>query len=182
MRGPCRICVFCGSSNGNGERYVQIARELGQALLERKCGLVFGGSRVGLMGVLADTVLAGGGEVIGVIPEALVLREVAHPDVSTLHVVAGMHPRKARMAELATAFVALPGGYGTLDELFETITWRQLGFHHKPIGLLNSNGYFDGLVDFINHAVQERFIKPEYGNIVHVGKSPLELIDRLLSK
>src|SRR5688500_12745837 len=140
-----RVCVFCGASKGGRTAYAEAAQAFGEALARRKIGLVFGGGSVGLMGVLADAVLAAGGEAIGVIPEALVARELAHGGVTTLHVTTGMHERKAKMAELSDAFVALPGGFGTFEELFEVVTWGQLGFHQKPVGLLDVEGYFGPL-------------------------------------
>ena len=161
-----RICVYCGSSNGTRPSYIQAARALGTSLVRRGLGLVYGGSNVGLMGALADTVLAGGGEVIGVIPEPVVIREVAHTGLADLRVVGSMHERKALMAELADGFIALPGGFGTLEEFCEIVTWVQLGLHRKPCGLLNVEGYYDGLLSFLNHMVAEGFVKPEYRSVV----------------
>jgi hypothetical protein len=175
-----RICVFCGSNHGINSLYRHAAEELGQLLAERGHGLVYGGGGVGLMGVVADAVLAGGGEVIGVIPEVLATKELAHPNVTAMHVVPGMHARKARMVELADAFVAMPGGYGTFDELFEVITWAQLGIHHKPIGLLNVAGYFDVLVGFIDHAVAEGFIKPVHRQLIVTAEQPTALLEALI--
>jgi len=161
-----RICVYCGSSNGTRPSYIQAARALGTSFVRRGLGLVYGGSNVGLMGALADTVLAGGGEVIGVIPEPVVIREVAHTGLADLRVVGSMHERKALMAELADGFIALPGGFGTLEEFCEIVTWVQLGLHRKPCGLLNVEGYYDGLLSFLNHMVAEGFVRPEYRSVV----------------
>ena len=159
--------------------YRGVAEELGALLARRRVELVYGGGRVGLMGVLADAVLAGGGKVIGVIPEALSGREVAHSGLTDLRVVPTMHARKALMAELSSAFVALPGGFGTLDELFEIVTWGQLGLHRKPIGLLNVAGYFDGLLRFVDHSIAERFVRPEHRALLVVETAPEVLLDTL---
>jgi uncharacterized protein (TIGR00730 family) len=176
-----RLCIFCGSSKGGRQVYAEAARALGAALTRRRIGLVFGGGRVGLMGVVADTVLAAGGDVIGVIPEALVARELAHNGVGDLRVVGSMHERKALMAELADAFVALPGGYGTFEEFCEVITWAQLGLHRKPCGLLNVDGFYDPLLAFFDHAVAERFIRPAHRSLVVQERDPERLLDRLVS-
>ena len=154
-----RICVFCGSSVGSRPTYAAATRELGRTLAARGLGIVFGGGKVGLMGVLADAALAVGGEVIGVIPEALVAREIAHTGLTKLHVVHSMHERKTLMADLADAFIALPGGYGTLEEFLEAVTWTQLGIHKKPCGLLNVNGYYDALLALLDRAVADGFIR-----------------------
>ncbi len=156
-----QVCVFAGSSDGARPEYREAAQELGRALVDWRVGLVYGGARVGLMGVLADAVLAAGGRVTGIIPERLVEREVAHQGLSELHIVTSMHERKARMADMSDAFVALPGGLGTLEELFEVLTWAQLGLHSKPCGLLNVRGYFDGLLSHVDHSIAEGFIRPE---------------------
>lgn len=174
-----RVCVYCGSATGRGQAYVECAREFGRLLAARGVELVFGGGGIGLMGVLADAVLAGGGRVHGVIPRSLVERELAHASLTTLHVVETMHQRKARMAELADAFLALPGGIGTLDELFEIWTWTQLGFHSRPLGLLNAQGYFDPLLAFLDHAVAEGFLAPAHRGLLRVGAGPGELLDAL---
>jgi uncharacterized protein (TIGR00730 family) len=174
-----RICVFCGSQVGTNPLYRQAAQELGHLLVQRGYGLVYGGGHVGLMGVIADAVLQGGGEVIGVIPEAMVARELAHRGVTQLYVVASMHERKARMAELAEAFIALPGGYGTLEEFFEVVTWAQLGIHRKPIGLLNVAGYFDALATLVEHAITEGFIRPEHRQLVVLAEHPHALLETL---
>ena len=154
-----RICVFCGSSVGERPAYAVAARELGRTLAERNLGVVFGGGKVGLMGVLADAALAAGGEVIGVIPDALVAREIGHTGLTKLHVVRSMHERKTLMADLASAFIALPGGYGTFEEFFEAVTWTQLGIHQKPCGLLNVDGYYDALIELLERSVSDGFIR-----------------------
>jgi uncharacterized protein (TIGR00730 family) len=175
-----RICVFCGSNPGARAAYSEAAASLARLLVERGFGIVYGGSNVGLMGILADTALKAGGEVIGVIPQALVEKEVAHRGLTRLHVVATMHERKAMMAELAEGFIALPGGFGTFDELCEILTWAQLGLHRKPCGILNVEGYFDGLLSFFDHAVAERLLKPAHRNIVISERQPESLLDRML--
>ena len=174
-----RICVFCGSNVGINSLYRDAAAELGRTLADRGYGLVYGGGGVGLMAVIADAVLAGGGEVIGVIPEALATKELTYPDATEMHVVPTMHARKALMAELADAFIAMPGGFGTLEELFETITWAQLGLHAKPIGVLNVAGYFDTLIRLIDNAVAQKFIKSEHRQLVVMSDRAVDLLDAL---
>ncbi len=174
-----RVCVFCGSSVGTDPVYRGAAQAFGRTLVRRGKGLVYGGGRVGLMGVIADTVLGAGGEVVGVIPEALAAKEIRHDGLTELLVVPNMHERKARMAELADAFVAMPGGYGTLEELFEVVTWAQLGLHAKPVALLNVGGYFDGLLGCIDSAVAEGFIRPEHRRLLMAGVEPDGLLDAL---
>jgi uncharacterized protein (TIGR00730 family) len=174
-----RVCVFTGSSSGTKPEYSAAAAELGRQLAARGIGLVYGGAHVGLMGAVADAVLAQGGEVIGVIPEALVAKEVAHTGLTELRVVGSMHTRKALMADLADGFLALPGGWGTLDEFFEILTWAQLGIHRKPCGLLNVGGYFDGLLAFMEHSITEGFVRREYQSMVTVSDSPADLLERL---
>jgi uncharacterized protein (TIGR00730 family) len=164
-----RVCVFCGSSSGAHSDYAKAARDAGTLLAKESIGLVYGGARVGLMGEVADAALRAGGEVIGVIPEHLEARELAHTGLSDLRVVKSMHERKAVMADLADAFVALPGGLGTLEEFFEVATWSQLGIHAKPTGLLNVRGYYDLLVRFLDHAVEQRFVSPEHRALVTVS-------------
>ncbi len=173
------ICVFCGSSSGAQSVYADAAREMGRTLAERRLRLVYGGGHVGLMGVLADAAMAAGGDVIGVITEGLQLREVGHRGLADLRVVPSMHERKALMASLSDAFVALPGGAGTLDELFEAWTWTQLGIHRKPIGVLNTAGYYDPLLTFLSRAVAERFLRADDLASVVVEPEPAPLLDRL---
>jgi uncharacterized protein (TIGR00730 family) len=174
-----RICVFAGSNAGARQAYAAAATALANALVARNYELVYGGSNIGLMSVLADTMLAAGGRVIGVIPEALTARERAHTGLTELHHVGSMHERKAEMNRLADAFIALPGGAGTLDELFEAFTWAQLGLHKKPIGLLNACGYYDPLLAFLHHAVEESFISSESLSLLHVHDIPDLLLDAL---
>jgi uncharacterized protein (TIGR00730 family) len=174
-----RICVFCGSSAGNRPEYRVAAEGLGAELVRRKIGLVYGGTSVGLMGVLADAVLKAGGEAVGVIPEHLMGREVGHKGLIKLHVVRSMHERKALMADLSDAFVALPGGYGTLEEFCEAVTWTQLGLHAKPCGILNVLGYYSPLLAMFDHAVEERFLKPENRALVLARESPADLLQAL---
>ncbi|MFZ0386944.1 MAG: TIGR00730 family Rossman fold protein [Solirubrobacteraceae bacterium] len=174
-----RVCVYAGSTAGARPQYADAARALARVLCARRRGIVFGGSRAGLMGALADEALARGGEVIGVIPRYLVEREVAHQSLTDLHVVATMHERKALMAELADAFVALPGGIGTLEELVEMLTWAQLGLHAKPIGIVNVDGYYDGLLAFLQHAVGEGFLSPATRELLTVRSDPEALLDEL---
>jgi uncharacterized protein (TIGR00730 family) len=174
-----RICVYCGSSPGKQPRYRQAADNLAAELVNRQIGLVYGGASVGVMGRLADAVLAAGGEVTGVIPQMLVDKEVAHNGLSELKIVSSMHDRKATMAELSDGFIALPGGLGTLEELFEILTWSQLGMHRKPCALLNVAGYYDHLAAFINHAVTEQFIKPAHRELLIIGDQADLLLQRM---
>jgi uncharacterized protein (TIGR00730 family) len=174
-----RICVFCGSSPGSNPAYGELAARLGRLLVAEGLGLVYGGASVGLMGRLADAALAAGGEVIGVIPQALVDMEVAHSGLTELRVVATMHERKAVMADLGDAFVALPGGIGTLDELFEVLTWAQLGLHTKPTGLLDLGGYFQPLLAFLDGAVDARFLQPAHRGMLLVETDPMRLLAAL---
>jgi len=174
-----RVTVFCGSRIGVDPRYRELARALGRLLVQRGCGLVFGGGSVGLMGVVSDAVLEAGGEVIGVIPRALATTELLHTGVPDMRVVDSMHDRKALMAELSDAFIALPGGFGTFEELFEVITWAQLGIHSKSVGLLNVGGFFDPLVRLIDHAIQEQFIKPQHRGLIVVEERPDVLLEQL---
>lgn len=174
-----RVCVFCGSSPGARPEYVQAATELGQALVSRNLGLVYGGAGVGMMGKLADVVLQEGGEVIGVIPQSLVEKGVAHTRLSDLRIVASMHERKELMVDLADGFVALPGGLGTLEEFLEVLTWAQLGIHQKPCGLLSVCQYYEKLIEFLDHAVLQRFVKSEHRSMLLVEENPKELLERL---
>jgi uncharacterized protein (TIGR00730 family) len=173
-----RLCVFCGSATGRRVAYADAAHALATALLDRGLGLVYGGGSVGLMGTLADAVLAGGGEVIGVLPRGLARKELAHDGLTELHVVGSMHERKALMASLADGFVALPGGLGTLEEILEVLTWAQLGIHRKPVGLVDVGGYWGGLLALLRHAVGEGFVRPEYAALLLVDPTPTALLDR----
>lgn len=176
-----RICVYCGSGVGGHDGYADAARALGRALAERGMGLVFGGGRIGMMGVLAETVLQGGGEVIGVIPRDLMDKGLGLTTVTSLRVVESMHARKAMMTDLADGFIAMPGGFGTAEEFFEALTWAQLGLHIKPCGLLNVKGYFDHLIRFIDHAVEQQFIDAAHRALLLVDDSPEALLDKLAS-
>ncbi len=176
---PLSICVYCGSRHGADPAYTAAARALGQAIGERGWQLVYGGGKVGLMGEVADATLAAGGRVVGVIPQTLQAREVGHAGLSELHVVQTMHQRKQMMAERSDLFIALPGGIGTLEELYEVWTWRQLGYHDQPIGLLNTLGYYDGLLAFMRHAVDQGFLAADQMNNVRVGTDPLALLATL---
>ena len=171
------VCVFCGSSPGAHPDYETAARALGAGLAGAGARLVYGGASVGLMGALADAALGAGGEVVGVIPQSLVDREVAHPGLTELHVVGTLHERKARMAELSDAFIALPGGAGTLEELFEIYTWGQLGLHAKPLALVNVRGYFNGLLVFLDHAMAEGFLPAEHRARLTVADAPEAVLD-----
>jgi len=175
------ICVFCGSSPGERDDYADAARRFAAAAVARGIRLVYGGASVGLMGTLADTALEAGGEIVGVIPRTLVDREIAHRGLTTLHVVDSMHDRKALMAELADAFVALPGGLGTLEELFEVWTWGMLGLHHKPYGLLNTAGYYTPLASFLDHACAEGFIRAAQRERLIADDEPERLLARLVA-
>jgi hypothetical protein len=174
-----RICVFCGASPGARPAYREATAQLARLLAAEGIAVVYGGGGVGLMGALADAVIAEGGELTGVIPRSLVDREIAHRDVMDMRVVGSMHERKALMADLADAFVALPGGIGTLEELFEVYTWAQLGLHQKPCALLNVEGYYDGIEDFLSHAVAERFLREETRALLLVDSNPATLLERL---
>jgi len=174
-----RICVFCASTHGVRPEYAEGARALGRALVDGGHSLVYGGGNVGLMGVVADAVMAAGGEVTGVIPHTLMAREIGHTGVTTLHVVDSMHERKAQMADLSDAFVALPGGVGTFEELFEAITWTQLGLHRKPCGILNANGYYDGLIALMDHAIAEGFVRAAHRDILVIDDDVERLLDRI---
>lgn len=174
-----QICVYCGSGVGGLDGYAEAARALGRAFVERGIGLVFGGGRIGLMGVLAETVLAGGGEAIGVIPKDLMDKGLGLTSVTSLRIVETMHARKALMAELADAFIAMPGGYGTAEEFFEALTWAQLGLHTKPCGLLNVHGYFDDLIRFVDHAVHEQFLDAAHRGLLLVDDSSDGLLAQL---
>jgi len=174
-----RICVFCGSNQGARPEYRRAAIELAEELAARRIGLVYGGASVGLMGIIADRMLSCGGEVVGVIPRMLVDKEVAHRKLTELHEVNSMHERKALMAELVDGFATLPGGFGTLEEFTEVVSWRLLGLHQKPCGLLNVGGYFDGVLQFLDYAVAQQFIKPRHRANILVEQYPAQLVERL---
>ena len=174
-----RICVYCSSSDEVPQAYRDAAQAMGAELVRQGIGLVFGGGRVGLMGTIADAVLEAGGEVIGVIPEKLQAREVGHTSCTELHVVDTMHTRKAMMMDLSDAFIAMPGGYGTMEELFEATTWAQLNYHTKPVGLLNIRGFFDPVVQWVDTAVREGFIRSAHADLMTVATTPAALLNRL---
>lgn len=173
------LCVFCGSASGSRPAYTEVAEKLGRLIALRKIRLVYGGGKVGMMGAVADAAIAAGGEVIGVIPGALVERELAHHGVSDLIIVDSMHERKAKMADLSDAFLAMPGGYGTLEELFDVITWAQLGFHAKPCGLLNIDGFFDPLLAMLDHAAEEQFLSRTNRELLHTSSDPHDIVAQL---
>ncbi len=173
------LCVFCGSNTGTNPRFAAVARELGALLAKEGIALVFGGGSVGLMGVVADAVLAGGGKAVGVIPRALWDREIGHRSLTEMHVVETMHERKAMMALLADAFVALPGGLGTLEEIFEVWTWAQLGIHAKPVAFLDAEGFYTPLLEFLDRAVDAGFVRPKYRGIAIVDSDPAALLRKL---
>ena len=179
MSGLRRICVYCGSSPGSSDAYGEAAVALANVMHEEGCSLVYGGASKGLMGRLADRMLELGGEVVGVIPRSLVEKEVAHENLSKLHVVDSMHERKSMMAMLSDGFIALPGGTGTLEEIVETVTWAQLQFHSKPCGLLNVDGFFDYLLAFLDHAMAEQFIRPAHRTILQVDTEAWRLLQKL---
>jgi uncharacterized protein (TIGR00730 family) len=173
------VCVFCGSSTGNNSKYRAAAKNLGKLLAARKLTLVYGGGNVGLMGEIANSVLARGGKAIGVIPQFLVEKELVHKDLSEVKIVESMHERKAMMAELADGFIAMPGGFGTLEETVEVLTWAQLGLHRKPIGLLNVDQYFNFLYEFFKHMVDEEFLHTEYKDMILIKDNEAEMLDSL---
>ncbi|MBB3258742.1 hypothetical protein F4827_003611 [Paraburkholderia bannensis] len=173
------VCVYCGSSSGAKPVYNEAAQAFGRALVQADLGLVYGGGKVGLMGVIADTVMAEGGRAIGVIPELLLDKEVGHNGLTELHVVPDMHHRKKMMADLSDGFVALPGGAGTLEELFEVFTWAQLGYHHKPVGILNIDGFYDPLITLFEHTVSEGFMRQAYLDMLQIDSDPAALIGKL---
>jgi uncharacterized protein (TIGR00730 family) len=174
-----RITVFCGSSNGTKKEYREQAYHLGKTLAIKNIGLVYGGARIGLMGAVADGALANGGEVIGVIPDFLQTKEIAHDSLSQLIVTATMHERKTKMNELCDGVIALPGGFGTIEELFEMLTWAQLALHQKPIGILNTDGYFNHLIAFVQHQLDEQFIKPFHQHLLIVGNTVDDLLEKM---
>jgi uncharacterized protein (TIGR00730 family) len=173
------VCVYCGSRPGEDAAYAEAARRIGASIAQRGWQLVYGGGRAGLMGIVADAVLAGGAPVVGVIPRSLMEREVGHPGLTELHVVETMHERKLMMAERSDAFVALPGGIGTFEELFEVWSWRQLGYHDKPLGLLNTAGYYDALLAFMAQTVHRGFVAAPQAALLHVATEPLALLDHI---
>ena len=175
-----RLCVYCGSRSGNEPAFERAAEDLATSMLKQALGLVYGGARIGLMGVIADTMLSHGAEVIGVIPESLMLDEVVHTGLTSLEVVHSMHERKQRMIDLSDGMVALPGGFGTLEEIFEALSWAQLGLHRKPCALLNVEGYFDGLLHYLDHAVRQGFIASHHRELVIVETEPEQLIEKLV--
>lgn len=173
------ICVYCGSSLGNAASYSDAARALAAELVSQNIALVYGGGNVGLMGVIADEVMRRGGNVTGIIPQALLDKEVGHHGLTRLHIVKDMHERKAMMAQLSDGFIAMPGGIGTLEELFEAMTWLQLGLHDKPVGLFNIAGFYDGLLAFLHHQVKEGFLKPRHADLLIAESAPAPLIQSL---
>ena len=175
------VCVYCGSSFGNSPGFREAAVQLGQELAHRKLTLIYGGASIGIMGVIANAVLENGGKVIGVIPKVLAKKEVAHHGLTELKIVHSMHDRKAQMAELSDAFIALPGGLGTLEELFEILTWAQLGLHQKPCALLNVEHYYDNLIRFLDHSVEQQFVKLAHRAMLMIDDNPQTLIDKLLT-
>lgn len=176
MKALKKLCVYCGSSPGRQSVYTESAQALAAELVNNDIGLVYGGASIGIMGAIADAVLAGGGQVTGIIPRSIAEKEVAHSGLTELKVVESMHERKQAMADIADGFIALPGGLGTIEELFEMLTWAQLGFHTKPIALFNVAGYFDHLLSFLNHAVDEQFVKSEHHSLLLVEDSPGKII------
>lgn len=179
MRSFRRVCVYCGSSDDISDAYREAARSVGTLLANRGITLVYGGGRVGMMGEVADAVLAAGGEVMGVIPEKLQALELGHPGCTELFVVDSMHARKMMMAQLSDAFIALPGGWGTMEEIFEVTTWTQLNFHRKPVGLLNVDGYYDHLLAWVRHAHDQGFIRSQHARLLHADRDPAALLDAL---
>ena len=175
-----RICVFCGSRFGVDTKYSDAAGNLGSLLVSNGLGLVYGGSKIGLMGVIANAVLEEGGEVIGVMPKNIVEKEIAHNGLTELKIVGTMHQRKATMIQLADGFIALPGGMGTLDEFCEVVTWAQLGYHNKPCGLLNTGNYFEHFISFFKNAVSQKFIKPEHKSLILIDDDPAILLKRMM--
>lgn len=173
------LCIYCGSSVGASPSYAQAARDLAHVLAKANINLVYGGGNVGLMGIIANEMLQLGAQVTGVIPQALMKREVGHLSLTQLHVVKDMHERKAMMADLSDGFIAMPGGMGTLEELFEVLTWSQLGLHDKPIGLLNVDGFYNGLLGFMQHLVDQLFVKPEHAELLVHADTPTTLIERM---
>lgn len=181
MEGIKTVCVYCGSGFGDRKRYREAASVLGTLLAQRNIDLIYGGASIGLMGTVADAAMAAGGKAIGVIPQSLADAEVAHEGLSELHIVSSMHERKHMMAERADAFISMPGGFGTLEELFEVVTWSQLGLHQKACGLLNVDGFYDGLLSFLDHATAEKFIREQNREIILVEETPHALLGKLIA-
>ena len=175
------ICIYCGSSPGRLDAYAAAAIAVAEALVSRNIRLVYGGASIGIMGLVADQVLKLGGQVVGVIPKGLAHKEVAHQQLTELHITQSMHERKMRMAELADGFIALPGGIGTLEEFFEIWTWAQLGIHNKPCGLLNVEGYYDSLIGFLDHVLAEQFVKKHHHELLMVDSNPDRLLERYVN-
>jgi uncharacterized protein (TIGR00730 family) len=173
------ICIYCGSSAGGNVEYQSMARQMGRTLAEQNIALVYGGGSVGLMGITADACLEAGGKVIGIIPQKLMDKEVGHKSLTEMHVVADMHTRKAKMIELSDGFIAMPGAYGTLDEVFEALTWAQLGYHRSPVALLNVAGFYDGLLQFLDKATAEKFLRPMHREMLLVDTEIAPLLDRM---
>lgn len=174
-----RLCLYCGSNTGRSKKYQLAVQSLVSEMARRDIGVVYGGARVGLMGIVADTALAAGGEVIGVIPEGLIAKEVAHNNLTELEVVKSMHERKARMVELSDGFIALPGGAGTMDELFEVYTWAQLGLHQKPCALFDVDNYFAGIIEFLSRATEDQFLRPAHHKMLLIDDDAQHLLDRM---
>ncbi len=177
-----KICVYCGSSSGKGDVYLAAADKLADALVSRGLELVYGGASIGIMGALASAVMERGGSVIGIMPQALMRREIGNDHLTELQVVDSMHERKAAMADQSDGFIALPGGMGTFEELFEILTWAQLGFHNKPVGLLNIDGYYDHLIQFLDHAVEQGLLRQQHRDLLRVQQDPGTLLDNFLSE
>lgn len=171
-----KICIFCGAASGNNSKHLEASRDLMKIFFQNKVDLVYGGAAIGVMGELANTLMSLGGHVYGVIPQRLMNKEVAHPGLTKIHVVKDMHERKKMMYEMSDGFLIFPGGLGTMDELFEIMTWRQLGYHDKPIALYNSDGYYDPLIQFIDHAVSEGFVSPAHRSLLYVSSSLEEIM------
>ncbi|MQX52063.1 LOG family protein [Alcanivorax sediminis] len=177
-----KICVYCGSSSGKGDAYLAAADKLADALVSRGLELVYGGASIGIMGALASAVMERGGSVIGIMPQALMRREIGNDHLTELQVVDSMHERKAAMADQSDGFIALPGGMGTFEELFEILTWAQLGFHNKPVGLLNIDGYYDHLIQFLDHTVEQGLLRQQHRDLLRVQQDPETLLDNFLSE
>ncbi len=176
-----RICIFCGSNPGKNPKFIKTAIKVGTMLAENKIGVVYGGASVGMMGAVANAALAAKGEVIGVIPKVLAIKEIAHPSLSEIHIVKSMHERKALMSEFSHAYIALPGGFGTMEELFEVLTWAQLGIHFKPCAILNVDGYYDKLISFMKHAFKEGYVPKEHQKLILIDTTPQGLLKKIIN-